>query len=82
MFEVHTFRARDGSGTGASIHEDGANLPGGSIAWIHQATLCPADMAASSGVVGIGNAAEILAEVCRSGFCCVPNSKPDGNSAS
>lgn len=77
MFEVHTFRARDGSGTGASIHKDGANLPGGASAWIHQATLCPADMAISSGVVGIDNAANICAEVCRTGFCYIPNVAPN-----
>ena len=73
MFEVHTFRARDGSGIGASIDGIGANLPGGPSAWVHERTLCPADMAAWHGVAGAGTGAEICAEVCRSGFFCARN---------
>jgi hypothetical protein len=73
MHRVHTFRAKDGSGAGASSLEDGSNLPGGAGAWVHQATLDPAEMVMSAGVIGVGNAAEILDAVERDGFFYAPN---------
>lgn len=73
MAKVHTFRAKDGSATGASRLDDGANLPGGASAWVFLDTIDEAEMTADLGVIGIGNAAEIREAVSRDGFLYVPN---------
>ncbi|TXN71461.1 hypothetical protein [Methylobacterium sp. WL6] len=60
---VYTFAEIDGTRLAATADRDGANLPGGPSGWRRLAKMDANEMDTMSGIVGLGNAAEILTDI-------------------
>ncbi|MCJ2111204.1 hypothetical protein MKK64_08370 [Methylobacterium sp. E-025] len=60
---VYTFAEIDGTRLAATADRDGANLPGGASGWRRLAKMDANEMDTMSGIVGLGNAAEILTDI-------------------
>ena len=63
MEYIYTFAEIGGPRHAATCEPDGGNLPGGSACWQRLAKMRTSEMHVTSGVVGMGNAGEILARV-------------------
>ncbi|MCJ2078879.1 hypothetical protein MKK68_25125 [Methylobacterium sp. E-016] len=60
---IYTFAEIDGTRLAATADRDGANLPGGPSGWRRLAKMDTDAMDTTSGIVGLGNAAEILTDI-------------------
>ncbi len=60
---IYLFIERRGTRLAVSALKGGENLPGAETKWSFHSTLDPSRMTEGSGIVGLGNAATILAAV-------------------
>ena len=65
---IYTFAEIDGTRLAATADRDGANLPGGPSGWRRLAKMETDAMDTTSGIVGLGNAAEILTDIREEGL--------------
>ena len=65
---IYTFAEIDGTRLAATADRDGANLPGGPSGWRRLAKMDTDGMSTTSGIVGLGNAAEILIDIREKGL--------------